>query len=43
MSKSKKKKLKYLKPLSLYPLKPEQALSAFMQVKPERKKVSEFS
>ncbi len=27
-----------LKPLSLYPLKPEQALSAFMKIEPKKSK-----
>mgnify|MGYP001557917611 CR=1 FL=1 len=30
-----------LKPISLYPLRPEQALSAFMQIDPKRIKVKE--
>ncbi len=29
---------KYAKPLSLYPMKPEEALRWFMQVKPEKLK-----
>jgi hypothetical protein len=33
MSKNKKKRRKYQKPVSLYPLKPEEALSAFMKIK----------
>ena len=31
-----KSKKKYNKPISLYPLKPEAALSAFMKVDPKR-------
>ena len=34
--KEKKPKSKYQKPLSLYPLKPEKALKAFMEVDPEK-------
>jgi hypothetical protein len=34
----KKTKKKYAKPLSLYPLKPEEALRAFMQVDPSKVK-----
>ena len=33
---SKKSKHKYAKPLSLYPLKPEEALAMFMKVDPKR-------
>jgi hypothetical protein len=33
-----KSKRKYAKPVSLYPLKPGEALAAFMQIKPERAK-----
>lgn len=33
-----KSKKKYRKSFSLYPLKPEKALSLFIQVKPERKR-----
>jgi hypothetical protein len=32
----KKQKRKYEKPISLYPLKPEEALSAFMKVDPKK-------
>ena len=32
----KKQKNQYDKPVSLYPLKPEEALAAFMKVKPEK-------
>jgi len=32
----KKKKKTYDKSVSLYPLKPEEALAAFMKVKPEK-------
>jgi hypothetical protein len=32
----KSKKRKYDKPISLYPLKPEEALSLFMQVDPKK-------
>jgi hypothetical protein len=32
---------KYAKPLSLYPLKPEEALKAFMEVDPEKIKKRE--
>ncbi len=32
----KKPKKKYAKPLSLYPIKPEEALEAFMKVDPEK-------
>lgn len=32
MKKSKHKKRKYAKPLSLWPLKPEEALKIFMQI-----------
>jgi len=32
---NKKSKQKYAKPVSLHPLKPEEAISAFMQVKPK--------
>jgi hypothetical protein len=32
----KKPKRKYAKPISLYPLKPEDALSAFMKVNPKK-------
>jgi len=32
----KQPKKKYDKPVSLYPLKPEQALSAFMKINPKR-------
>lgn len=32
----KKSKRKYAKPVSLYPLKPEEALSAFMKVNPKK-------
>jgi hypothetical protein len=38
---AKVKKPKRLKPISLYPLKPEQALSAFMRIDPERIKSAE--
>ena len=40
MSRGKKKKdvRKYEKPVSLYPLKPDDALGAFMKVKPEKVK-----
>jgi len=31
-----KKKQTRLKPLSLYPIKPEKALAAFMKIKPKR-------
>lgn len=34
--KKSKKKPKRLKPLSLYPLKPEKALEAFMKIKPKK-------
>jgi len=34
--KKKETKKKYLKPISLYPLKPEKALFLFMQVDPEK-------
>lgn len=34
--KKKKKSQKYDKPISLYPLKPEKALKAFMEVDPEK-------
>jgi hypothetical protein len=34
----KKRKRKYAKPVSLYPLKPEEALAAFIQIKPDRAK-----
>jgi len=34
--KLRKGKRKYDKPISLYPLKPEEALSAFMRVDPEK-------
>jgi len=37
-SKPKKSKSKYLKPISLWPLKPEDALRAFMQVDPKKVK-----
>ncbi len=37
----KKPKKKYAKPLSLYPLKPEEALKAFMEVDPEKIKKKE--
>jgi hypothetical protein len=33
---TKKKKEQYDKPISLYPLKAEKALAAFMKVKPEK-------
>ncbi|MGP8153581.1 MAG: hypothetical protein ACLQBQ_05490 [Smithella sp.] len=36
MTKQKEKKEQYNKPVSLYPLKPEKALAAFMKVKPEK-------
>jgi hypothetical protein len=37
MTKKKEKtKEQYDKPVSLYPLKPEEALAAFMKVKPEK-------
>ena len=38
MSKTKKKKgeRKYKKPVSLYPLKPDEALDAFMKVDPKK-------
>jgi hypothetical protein len=36
MALKKKKKKKYAKPLSLLPLKPEDALNVFMQVDPEK-------
>ncbi len=32
----KKRPSKYNKPLSLYPLKPDQAIKAFLQVDPEK-------
>lgn len=35
---NKKTKKKYAKPLSLYPLKPEEALEAFMKVDPKKTK-----
>jgi hypothetical protein len=38
---NKKLKRKYAKPLSLYPLKPEEALKAFMEVDPEKIKKRE--
>ena len=39
MPKQKKKpKKKYEKPISLYPLKPEEALKAFMEVDPNKVK-----
>lgn len=38
MKKSKPKKKKYAKPLSLWPLKPEDALKAFMQIDPKKVK-----
>lgn len=43
MSKKKKKKdeRKYEKPVSLYPLKPEEALGAFMKVDPKKIKKKE--
>lgn len=46
-SKSKNSKRKYAKPISLYPLKPEEVLSAFMKVDPKKikkpeKKISPF-
>ena len=34
--KKKKHKSKYNKPVSLYPLKPEEALKAFMKVDPKK-------
>ena len=40
-NKPKKKKSDRLKPISLYPLKPEQVLSVFMKVDPERVRVRE--
>jgi hypothetical protein len=36
--KKKKEKRKYEKPVSLYPLKPEKALEAFMKVDPKKVK-----
>jgi hypothetical protein len=36
MSKNKKKRGKYQKPVSLYPLKPEEALAAFMKIDPKK-------
>tara|TARA_B100000315_G_C14544155_1_gene572392 strand:+ start:1662 stop:1793 length:132 start_codon:yes stop_codon:yes gene_type:complete len=36
MINKKKTKSKQLKPISLYPLKPEEALAAFMKVKPDK-------
>jgi hypothetical protein len=37
MTKKKEKtKERYDKPVSLYPLKPEEAMAAFMKVKPEK-------
>jgi hypothetical protein len=36
--KSKNSKIKYAKPISLYPLKPDEALSAFMKVDPKKVK-----
>jgi hypothetical protein len=35
-TKSRKGKRKYNKPISLYPLKPEEALAAFMKVDPKK-------
>ena len=35
-SKREKEERKYLKPISLYPLNPEEALSAFMKVDPKK-------
>ena len=35
MTKKEKTKKQYDKPVSLYPLKPDEALAAFMKVKPE--------
>ena len=35
---TKEKKEQYDKPVSLYPLKPEEALAAFMKVNPEKLK-----
>ena len=35
-SKEKKEERKYAKPISLYPLKPEDALAAFMKVDPKK-------
>ena len=36
MTKKEKTKEQYDKPVSLYPLKPEEALAAFMKVKPAK-------
>ena len=36
MIKKKEKKEQYDKPVSLYPLKPEEALAAFMKVNPKK-------
>ena len=36
IKKKEKPKEQYDKPVSLYPLKPEEALAAFMKVKPEK-------
>lgn len=36
MAIKKKKKSKLLKPISLWPLKPEDALKAFMNINPEK-------
>ena len=38
MKLNRKRKKKYAKPLSLWPLKPEDALKAFMQVDPKKVK-----
>ncbi len=40
-TKTDKPKKQYEKPISLYPLKPEEALKAFMQVNPKKVKDEE--
>jgi hypothetical protein len=36
MAKNRKKHRKYQKPVSLYPLKPEEALAIFMKIDPKK-------